>query len=85
MAYWGIAMTHFHPLWAPPSQEELKKGWAAVEQAKALTPPTAREQAYIAAVEAFYRDWATVDHSTRIAAWEAIQKKVHKANPLCTQ
>lgn len=23
MAYWGIAMTLFHPLWAPPSSVEL--------------------------------------------------------------
>jgi hypothetical protein len=26
MAYWGIAMTLFHPLWAPPKEHELKSG-----------------------------------------------------------
>lgn len=81
MAHWGIAMTLFHPLWAKPSEQELKKGWAAVEQAKALNAPTEREQAYIAAVEAFYMDWKTVDHPTRLTAWEEAQEKVHKANP----
>ena len=25
MAYWGVAMSNFHPLWAPPTAEELKK------------------------------------------------------------
>ena len=81
MAHWGIAMTLFHPLWAPPSEDELKKGWAAVEQAKVLNAPTERERAYIAVVEAFYRGWETVDHPTRLTAWEAAQEKVHKANP----
>ena len=26
MAYWGVAMSNFHPLWMPPSQTELQKG-----------------------------------------------------------
>lgn len=81
MAYWGIAITLFHPLWAKPSEEELKKGWAAVKQAKALNAPTEREHAYVTAVEAFYRGWETVDHPTRLIAWEKAQEKVHKTNP----
>jgi hypothetical protein len=24
MAYWGVAMSNFHPLWAPPSAAELE-------------------------------------------------------------
>src|SRR5262249_27983394 len=35
MAEWGAAMTNYHPLWTPPTPAELKKGWAAVEKAKA--------------------------------------------------
>jgi tetratricopeptide (TPR) repeat protein len=81
MAYWGIAMTLFHPLWAEPNEDELKKGWEAVKKAKALKPPTKREQNYIAAVEAYYRDWKTVDHSKRLRNWEAVQKEVYKTNP----
>jgi len=26
MAYWGIAMTHYHPIWQPPSSADLKAG-----------------------------------------------------------
>ena len=26
MAYWGVAMANFHPLWAPPTAAELAKG-----------------------------------------------------------
>ncbi|MBC8234490.1 hypothetical protein H8E77_33490 [bacterium] len=81
MAYWGIAMTLFHPLWAQPSEAELRRGWAAVEKAQALKPSTERERSYIAAVAAFYKDWKTIDHGKRIAAWEAAQEKIYKANP----
>jgi tetratricopeptide (TPR) repeat protein len=81
MAHWGVAMTLFHPLWAEPSTDELKRGREAVRRAKALKPPTAREQGYIAAAKAFYRDWETRDHPMRIAAWEAAQKSVYDANP----
>ena len=82
MAHWGIAMTQFHPLWpGQPSEEELKKGWAAAQKAKSLTPPTKREQAYIAAAETFYKDWEGVGHRERIASWEIAQEKVYRANP----
>ncbi|MDA2919610.1 hypothetical protein MYX76_08995 [Desulfobacterota bacterium AH_259_B03_O07] len=81
MAHWGIAMTLFHPLWAPPSKEELKKGQASVIKAKQLKPKTPRELGYVSAVGAFYDDWQTKDHKTRIAAWGAAQKNVLDANP----
>ena len=81
MAHWGIAMTLFHPLWAPPSEAELKKGWKAVQKSIALKPATAREKGYVAAVEAFYKDWDKVNHKARIAAWEAAQEKPYKAHP----
>ena len=36
MAYWGIAASNYHPLWAPPSAAELQKGLSAVQKAQAL-------------------------------------------------
>ncbi len=33
MAFWGIAMSHYHPLWEQPSAASLKAGAAAVEKA----------------------------------------------------
>jgi hypothetical protein len=81
MAHWGVAMTFLRPLWRASKEDELKKGSAAVEKARALGAPTERERAYIAALETFFKDWETVDHTTRIAAWEAAQEKVHKAFP----
>ena len=81
MAHWGIAMTQFHPLWAPPGREDLRTGSAAVKKAISLKPSTTREQGYVAAVAAFYKNWKRTDHPTRIAAWEKIQEQVHKKYP----
>lgn len=81
MAYWGIAMSRFHPLWAVPSEKDLRQGWSAIGRAKALNVPTQREQAYIGAIEAFYKDWQDVEHPKRLIAWEAAQEKVYKENP----
>ena len=54
MAYWGIAMSNFHPLWTPPSGAELKKGAKAVELAQGIAQKSKREAAYIAAIGSFY-------------------------------
>ncbi len=81
MAQWGIAMTLFHPLWAPPSDAELAEGWDAVQKAVALNAPTSREKGYVGAVEAFYRNWDTIKHKERIGRWEAAQKKLYTAHP----
>src|SRR5208282_3606986 len=56
MAYWGIAMTHYHPIWEAPGPADLKAGVSAVEQANAAGAKTQREQDYIAAIGTFYKD-----------------------------
>src|SRR6266496_3308699 len=43
MALWGVARTWYHPIWAPPSPEELKQGAAALHQALAVPAKTDRE------------------------------------------
>jgi tetratricopeptide (TPR) repeat protein len=81
MAYWGVAMTYFHPLWAPPSREELGLGLQAVKRAIELNAPTEREQAHILAANAFYEDWENVGHRDRINAWKAAQESVYRSYP----
>lgn len=57
MAHWGFAMTLFQPLWPTrPSPAALQQGWAAVQKAQALGPPTERERMFVAAAEAFFLD-----------------------------
>ena len=34
MAYWGIAMTWYHPIWAPPNAQELAAGAAAANKSR---------------------------------------------------
>ena len=56
MAYWGIAMSIYYPLWVPPSQPTLQKGLNTIDKAKSIGAKTDREGAYIAAIEIFYKD-----------------------------
>ena len=55
MAWWGIAMTHYHPLWAPPTPEELVAGTAAVQTAKRIGGKTDLERGLIDAIDAYFR------------------------------
>ena len=81
MAYWGVARTWYHPIWAPPSPDELKAGAAALSQALAIDAKTARERDYINALAVFYKDWQTVDHTTRAKNYEEALGAVSARNP----
>ena len=70
MAYWGIAMTYYHPIWSAPNAAELAAGRAAAEKAAALGGGTERERAYVDAVNVFYRDFENLPHAARAAAYE---------------
>jgi hypothetical protein len=52
MAHWGVAMAYYHPLWAPPTPEELKNGAAALAKAKEVMS-SQREKDFVAALEVF--------------------------------
>jgi tetratricopeptide (TPR) repeat protein len=81
MAYWGVAMTSYHPLWAAPTPDELKRGWNAIEKAKATGARTQRERDYIAALGLFYRDSDKLDHRTRTFAYHDAMKRLYENNP----
>ncbi|HWC77745.1 MAG TPA: hypothetical protein VG778_09790, partial [Blastocatellia bacterium] len=81
MAYWGIAMSNFHPIWAPPTPAELARGRAAAEKAVALGGKTQRENDYIAAIATFYKDAEKLDHRTRSLAYEKAMERVYVAYP----
>ena len=81
MGYWGIAMSHWYPLWFPPSPAALKAGAEAVEKAVAAGPKTEREKDYIAAIAAFYRDSDKLDHQTRAVAYEKAMEQVYLRYP----
>src|SRR5213594_1173070 len=69
IAYWGLAMSQWTQIWAPPQPAALKRGWDAVEKAKAASAKTPRERDFIAAAEAFFKDADKLDHRTRAQAY----------------
>jgi len=83
MAYWGLAMSYFHPIWEGrgPDAGILKKGWETVEKAKAVGARTERERDYLAAIEAFYKDSDKLDHHTRVLAYESAMERVYTRYP----
>ena len=81
MAYWGIAMSNYHPLWAPPTADELQTGVSASEKAKAVGARTPRERDYISAIEVFYKDAGTLDHRTRAFAYSDAMKRLTQKYP----
>jgi hypothetical protein len=80
MAYWGVARTWYHPIWAPPSPDELKQGARALDQALALDAKTERERDYINALAVFYKMWQTEDHATRAKNYERALAAVCERN-----
>ena len=81
MAYWGVAMSNYHPLWSPPEQAELNKGLKALEIARSIDQKTERESDYINALLVFYTDWDKVDHHTRCLRYEKAMEEVYKKYP----
>jgi hypothetical protein len=81
MAYWGVAMCNFHPLWTPPETPELTKGQKALEIAKSIDLKTTREADYINALLAYYNDWEKLDHRTRCNKYEEAMKALSEKYP----
>src|SRR5215467_11594801 len=61
MAQWGIAMTWWHPIWTPPTPDEMRAGKAAVDKAMAMNAGTERERGFITALNTYYN---TTESST---------------------
>lgn len=81
MAWWGVAMSNFHPLWAPPVPAELEKGAKAVQIARSIDKKTKRESDYIEAIATFYQDTDRLDHRTRVLNFEKAMEKIYVKYP----
>jgi hypothetical protein len=81
MGYWGIAMSFYHPVWAPPVAAELRNGSSAVAEANVVGAQTLEERDYIAAIAAFYRDADKLDQRTRALAYEKAMEQLHLRYP----
>ena len=81
MAHWGVAMSNYHPLWVPPTADELQRGSKAAEQARAVGARTQRERDYIEAVGLFYQDADRLDHRARAAAYGEAMGRLSQRYP----
>jgi len=64
MAYWGVAMSIYHGLWAPPQQSVLEKGVKILKVAEKL-PKSKKAEQYLEAIGAFYKNSDVLDNQTR--------------------
>jgi hypothetical protein len=82
MAHWGIAMSWWsNPFGGFRSPQALVTGLAAVDAARAIPGGTARERAYVDAVDQLYRDVATRDQRARIVAYEKAMEQLVASHP----
>ena len=56
IAYWGMAMTHYHQLWETPSGDELREGAEQIRKAVDARSGSKRERGFIEALATYYRD-----------------------------
>src|SRR5881296_894649 len=68
MAQWGIAMTWWHPIWTPPTPDEMNAGKAAIAKAMGMTAGTDRERGFITALNVYYN---TLDTSAADAVGQS--------------
>jgi hypothetical protein len=82
MAWWGEAMSMYHPLWVPPTPAELQKGQEAIRRAGTANARTRRERDYIAALDTFYKDADKLGHWERARAYAVAMEGVYQRYPL---
>jgi tetratricopeptide (TPR) repeat protein len=71
MAQWGIAiMSMGNPFGRSINPNVPKAGVVAMAEAQRVSAKSERERDYIAALAAFFKDWETVDHRSRVLAFE---------------
>ncbi len=82
MAYWGVAMSNFHPLWAQPNQIELQKGSKVIALGRSIIEDKSmRESDYLEAIAAIYDQWESLDYKTRVLKFEKASEQVLKNFP----
>lgn len=79
MARWGVAMSLWHPLWAPPDGDALAAGEAQLA-AIDLSSVLPRERGYIEALSLFYGDSEKTPHATRALWYQARMERVYADN-----
>jgi hypothetical protein len=81
MAHWGIAMSYYHQLWAPPLPgDALQKGRAELERAQQIGTGNAREKELLAATSFIFSDDGDA-YPSHTAKYREAMSAVAKHNP----
>jgi tetratricopeptide (TPR) repeat protein len=81
IAYWGAAMTHVHPLWPDTIRPEAQvAGQELLNKATDAKHTSARELAYINALQGYYRE-NNQSEIERLRAFEDGWARAHESNP----
>lgn len=82
MAYWGVAMCNFHPLWVPPTPADLEKGSKIIALGRSIIRnQSSRGSDYLEAIASIYDNWNTIDHRTRLLKFEKASKDLSEKYP----
>jgi tetratricopeptide (TPR) repeat protein len=94
MAQWGIAMTWWHPIWTPPTPDEMRAGKAAIEKTMSMKAVTDRERGFITALNTYYNTpdsssaapvgqscHGPVGHRDRVVAYEKTMRQLRDKYP----
>jgi hypothetical protein len=81
IAQWGVAMTYYHPIWAPPNAQEYAAGQTAAEAGARAGARSDRERRYIEAIGAYYARVEGRDPRARAMAYRAAMEQLARDFP----
>jgi hypothetical protein len=86
MAYWGLAMAHFHPVWSPPlPPESFEQAQRDMLRAAKLGARSDRESGFIRAGAVLFQPTPGLKTSLRTDAYERAMAQVARDNPADTE
>jgi tetratricopeptide (TPR) repeat protein len=82
MAYWGIALDLLgNTLASAPQAKNAQAAWAALEKARTIGAKTQRENDWIEAISAYYRNYDNVPVKVRLAAYNKAMEQMVQRYP----
>ncbi|MBA3258069.1 MAG: hypothetical protein H0T68_01215, partial [Gemmatimonadales bacterium] len=82
MGHWGIALNAWgNPFAGGPTGATLSRGAEAAARAAGLPAPTPREQGFVAAAAALYREAGTTSNPSRLQAYADTMARLHRDLP----
>src|SRR5947199_6795869 len=81
IAYWGAAKTYDHPFWDPPTRSDESAAWVLVQKGLHAPRKSPREELYLAAVAALYKEGGAGPKSARDQAYVDAMATAYAAYP----